>query len=129
MGDRYAELIGTPFAYGGRGPHVYDCYGLLRYLYAQDGMDIPDYISPSDGARISAMMVGELRLWNKVEGPAPGRTALFKVPGNLHVGYCMGEGLFIHTWEASGGVTIERLKDWDQRVMGYYEYAGEQRED
>lgn len=117
------DLIGVPFSYGGRGPDSFDCYGLVRHLHALKGVDIPDYQSPSDGPRISAMMAGELRLWK--EAPLRvGATILFKVPGNMHVGTYLGKDRFIHTWESSGGVVVERLSTWQRRVMGIYEYVG-----
>jgi cell wall-associated NlpC family hydrolase len=122
--NRFADLIGIPFKYKGRGPSAYDCYGLLRKLYADDGIAIPDYDSPTDGARIAAMMMSQLHLWREVGEPAPGVTALFKVPGNTHVGYCIDDKKFIHTWQASHGVCIEPLEHWKHRLMGYYRYVG-----
>jgi len=123
----YSDLIGAPFRYGGRGPDVFDCYGLVRFLYFQrTGVWPVDHISPEDGcgAKITAMMVGDLYLWEECQLEA-GAVLLFKVPGNLHVGTYMGDGRFIHTWEKSGGVTIERLEDWEKRLMGVYEYVGD----
>jgi cell wall-associated NlpC family hydrolase len=34
----------------------------------------------------------------------------------------ISNGLFIHAWEPSGGVTIERLSEWEKRIDGFYEY-------
>ena len=121
--DKYADLIGVPFEYGGRGPEAYDCYGLVKKLHHDDGIILPDYKSPTEGASITALMMSETRLWE--ECPiAPGRTLLFRVPGNLHVGYLISSDRFIHTWERSGGVTIERFSDWKSRLMGCYKYVG-----
>lgn len=121
--DKYAELIGVPFEYGGRGPEKYDCYGLLKKLFKDDDQNIPDYLSPTDGARITALMLGELHLWKEC-APKSGRALLFKLFGNMHVGYCLGNGRFIHTWEQSGGVVIERMSDWEVKLIGCYEYVG-----
>lgn len=117
-------LIGTPFEYGARGPHAYDCYGLLRELYARDGIDIPDYESPSDRSRIAALMAGELRLWRKLPGPQPGAAIVFRIVNLTHVGYCLDDDWFLHTWEKSGGVCRERLTHWERRIIGFYEYVG-----
>lgn len=124
MADRFSDLIGVPFAYGGRGPDAYDCYGLLRKLYADDGVEIPDYLSPTDGARITALMLGQVHLWRELSKPHPGCAILFRIPGNMHVAYYIGDDWFIHTWEGSGGVTKERLSQWRHRVVGFYEYVG-----
>lgn len=119
----YSDLIGIPFEYNGRGPDKFDCYGLVRHIHEQKGIQIPDYSSPSDGAMITAMMLGELRLWGNCE-LKPGAVLLFRVPGNLHVGTYLGDDWFLHTWEPSGGVVRERLSDWENRLMGIYEYVG-----
>ena len=124
MACNYADLIGIPFAWGGRGPDSFDCYGLVRHIHAQHGIDIPDYTSPSDGPRIAALIAGNLHLWREVSAPKEGVVLLFRVAGYLHVGYHIGGDRFIHTWEHSGGVVIERVSDWTNRVIGYYEYAG-----
>lgn len=123
--NELARLIGTPFVYGGRGPDHFDCYGLLKHLYRRDGIELPDYLSPSDGARISALMLGELRLWQQIPEPEYGAAVLIRLPGNMHCGYCLDNGYFIHTWERHGGVIVERLSGWRHRIVGFYRYVGE----
>lgn len=119
------DLIGAPFVYGGRGEDgTYDCYGLIKELLRRDGQEIPDYLSPCEGHKITAIFMGELRLWREC-APKPGAILLFKIPGNLHVGYALNGDAFVHTWEKSGGVLVERLSDgWEDRLMGIYEYVG-----
>lgn len=119
----FRDLIGVPFEYDGRGPDQYDCYGLVRKILSDAGIDIPDYRSPSDGPKIAAMMACELKLWKKTELKR-GVVILFRMARTTHVGYYMGDDKFIHTTEATGGVTIERLSVWAGKVMGYYEYVG-----
>ncbi|WP_028449702.1 C40 family peptidase [Chitinibacter tainanensis] len=119
----FIDLIGVPFEYKGRGPDTFDCYGLLRELYRRQGHDIPDYISPTDGARISALFANQLVLWREVE-PEPGAAVLIRVPGNMHCGMLIDRHRFIHTWEGAGGVCIEEIDDWKSRVLGYYRYVG-----
>jgi hypothetical protein len=87
-------------------------------------MCVPDYTSPSDGARISALFALELRLWEPCE-PRTGSIALIRVPGNMHCGYLLDPNRMIHTWKKSGGVTIERLEIWKPRIKGFYRYVGE----
>lgn len=118
----YDDLIGVPFEYGGRGPDKFDCYGLVKELLSREGQEIPDYISPSDGAKIMAIFHSEIRLWQECE-LKPGAVLLFRVPGNLHVGVYLGDDKFIHTWEASNGVVVERLMIWKTKLVGVYEFA------
>lgn len=124
----FDALIGVPFAYGGRGPDTYDCYGLLRELYKRDGIDIPDYTSPTDAGRITALMGCQLHLWELAEC-CVGAAVLMRVLDrsgntNMHVGYVIDENRMIHTWESSGGVVIEPLEVWKRRIKGFYRYVG-----
>lgn len=119
-----AELVGTPFVYGGRGPDAFDCYGLLMHLHALRGVALPDYRSPTDQATISALLASQLPLWERCPS-APGAAVAFRI-GRLvtHCGMVLDDDHFIHTWEGSGGVCIERLSDWKDRIYGFYRYAG-----
>ena len=119
----YSKLIGIPFQYGGRGPDSFDCYGLLMHLYLQNGIELPDYNKVSDASTIAAMMTSALPLWKRC-GLKPGVALMFKLPMTTHVGYYLGNDRFIHTWERSGGVLIERLSVWKRRLLGAYEYVG-----
>lgn len=117
----YADLIGKPFKYGGRGPDCYDCYGLAREMFSRAGKTVPDYTSPSEREKIIALMMDRRQVWKETE-KKPGTIALIRVPMNLHVGYVLPYGKFIHTWEKSGGVTVEHMPDWEKRIIAYYEY-------
>lgn len=118
-----ADYIGIPFEYGGRGPDKFDCYGLIKEILSFEGIQIPDYASPSEGAKIIALFQEGIALWEEC-GLQKGAVLVFRVPGNLHVGYYLGGNRFIHTWEGSHGVVIERLSDWKRRLQGAYKYVG-----
>ena len=117
-----ADLIGKPFEIGARGPDKYDCYGLLTEVFKRAGLQVPDYESPSDGKIIAAMMSKEVELWEKTH-LEPGAALLFKIPGSTHVGVYLGNDKFIHSWQGCG-VLIERLTNWQQRLVGVYRYVG-----
>ena len=119
----YADLIGKPFRYGGRGPDSFDCYGLLKELYQRDGVEIPDYLSPSDGMRIAALMASQLHLWEETED-RPGAAIYIKLPRNTHVAYSLGDGRFIHCYQQDNGVCVGNVSDWQNRIIGYYRYVG-----
>lgn len=124
----YGALVGAGFAYGGRGPDQFDCYGLVMHLHAQRGQAIPDYRSPTDQGLIAGIFGSQLPLWRQVDRPREGVVALIRV-GRLvsHCGYLINDTQMIHTWEKSGGVVIEDLAVWQHRIVGFYEFAGQER--
>lgn len=118
------DYIGIPFKYGGRTVKELDCYGLVMLLYKQlKNIDIPDVTSPEILKDIAALVSNEKLKWK----PAPieeGAVLIFNIKGyGAHVGYVIGPDKMIHTWEATGGVTIERLStSWTNRILGCYKY-------
>jgi cell wall-associated NlpC family hydrolase len=124
MKINYAKYIGIPFEYGGRDSESLDCYGLVKQLYKEvNKVDIKDVKSASDLKMIAMQMTGCSYLWKKTQ-EREGTVVLLSVRGLAsHVGFVIGRDKFIHTWEKSGGVTIERLSTWKNKIIGFYEYA------
>jgi cell wall-associated NlpC family hydrolase len=119
------DLIGTPFAIGGRGPDAFDCYGLVREIYRREKNSvIPEYVTyNSQGENQALIATFAQNDWAKTERK-PGVAVVFWI-GRFasHIGYVLADGQrFIHAWESSGGVTIERLSDWEHRIAGFYDY-------
>jgi hypothetical protein len=120
---QYADLIGVPFKLGGRGPDFYDCYGLLAEIYRRRGIKILDYRSPEAGPIISALIAGECaRLWHPCKQQR-NVSVLIRVPFSLHVGYMIDDYKMIHTWEKTGGVTVEPVSEWSKRIVGFYSHV------
>jgi cell wall-associated NlpC family hydrolase len=133
----YLDLLGVEFQYGGRGPAVYDCYGLVMECERRStGREIPDYRSPKALEEIASKMAGEKYRWicvaKKEEGVPipfsamqPGRALEIRVRGYAcHVGFIHKPRKFLHTWEGTGGVTQEDIELWRARILGVYEYGG-----
>jgi len=120
-----SDLIGTPFRYGARGADAYDCYGLVMECARRDGVTLPDFGSVDNMGMNAAIVGASLPQWQETSR-RPGVVVLLRVGRFIaHVGYVLdGGGRFIHAWEGSGGVTIERLDEWKQRIVGFYEYVG-----
>lgn len=121
----YSDYIGIPFKYGGRDKKELDCYGLVMLLYKEiHGIDVPDVISPKFLEEIHDVVLVEKLKWT----PAPieeGSVLIFNVNGyGSHVAYVIAPDLMIHTWELTGGVTIERISAyWRHRILGSYKYG------
>lgn len=118
----YHDLIGARFEYNGRGPDVFDCYGLVAEMYRRSGRVVPDYVSPDKGDLITNLFHEAVKLWTPVE-ERPGVMVALRVPGNVHVGYMLPLGKMIHAWEATGGVTVEPIKPWRRRILGFYDHV------
>lgn len=120
----WSDLIGTPFEFGGRGPDKLDCWGLEMELHARRGILIPDYASPTKLEEIALLMAGDAHLWERLEKPEPGCLVALKVRRMVcHVGYVVSRTHFLHTWEKTGGVTLEPLSLWERHIEGYYRFA------
>jgi cell wall-associated NlpC family hydrolase len=122
----YDDLIGVPFAWNGRGPDAFDCYGLVMHLFrTEQGVTLPDFgeSRPTTQAETALLMQNSLPRWTRLDGPERGCVVYMRIHGaGSHVGYVIDPRRFIHVWQDSGGVCIERLGDWQRRVVGYYRF-------
>ena len=120
----YVDLIGVPFAYGGRGPKKLDCYGLVMEMHRRKGVSLPDFGFADDQALIQSMMGATMPQWREIEA-REGAVVLIRVGRYAaHVGYMIDKSQMLHTWENSGGVSVVRADRWKQRIVGFYEYVG-----
>jgi cell wall-associated NlpC family hydrolase len=98
--------LGDPYAWGGATPGGFDCSGLVTYVFAHDGLNLPHstYSQWADGAAVgpSALKPGDLVFFTTYAA------------GPSHVGIYIGDGYFVHAADYQLGVTISSLKN------GYY---------
>lgn len=119
----YIDLIGAPYVRGARGPEAYDCYGLVKELFARAGNSVPDFDSPGTLEEIEALISDRSRKWRRVPIGTPGALLTFRVEGyGAHVGFMLQNDLFIHAWEATG-VAIERLTNGSFKPLASYHYG------
>jgi len=124
---KYADLIGKPFRRGARGPHFYDCWGLVMEVYRRFGTDIPDY----DCGRYESTDVHNCAETGKQDfipitslpPPVP-CVVLIRFNESIldnHVGAHIGDNQFIHTREGIG-VNVDRLDSpaWSRKISGFY---------
>jgi cell wall-associated NlpC family hydrolase len=125
-----ADLVGKPFAWGARGPHEFDCYGLVQEVCRRMGRRVPDFVSPEMQRSLADAAMEQQTLWTPVPC-RPGAVALIevkrRVDGHIktdlgHVGVVLPGSRLIHCWEGTGGVTIEDLWLWERRIEGFYEF-------
>ncbi len=118
----YQDLVGIPFVDGGRTLQGFDCWGLVRYIYQQRGIQLPNYpIDPKNRDAVhQALVKGAASGWKKVEQPREGDVVLLELAIGCanHVGVYIGRGDFIHAYGTS--VVIDRLSHWQSRIVGFY---------
>lgn len=126
----YTDLLGKEFAYGGRGPEAYDCWGLCEEIYRRLGRPCPSYFTPADRDRKSVAAAIEycaiMDNFRRLSAPEPFCFVTFTVrrPYVSHVGIVMEDcRTFLHIM-AKSRVTRERLDSivWRDRVRGYYRW-------
>ena len=95
--------IGAAYVWGAEGPETFDCSGLVKWCYAQVGLDLPHHTDAQfalcDVISEDELQVGDLVFMN------PGGD------GNVygHVGMYAGDGMLIHTYNTRVGVALEPL--------------------
>lgn len=120
----YSDYVGINFKKGGRTKEDIDCYGLLMLLFKDfHGIELPDYRSPALPSDIQSLINTEKTKWEPCE-LQEGAVIIFNIIGyGSHVGYYIGDDLFIHASEGVGSVVIERLSfSWKNRIMGIYKW-------
>ena len=125
------DLIGKQFQSGGRGPNVYDCYGLVREVYHRHGIDLPDYSIAADACQQIEGQIEEEKTsgkWIQIDEPEIPCLVLLRCHVDFvqHLGVYVGAGKFLHIREEKEkGVVVNRLDDplWKKRFRGFWEYV------
>ena len=113
------QFIGLPYTWGGRSSFGYDCSGFVQMLYRQMGISLPrdskqqflwKGFKPVDVTNVDA---GDLVFYG------------FDQERICHVGFCLGDGKFIHTSAVSENapyLRVSSLHDPEWNGSGYYPY-------
>jgi cell wall-associated NlpC family hydrolase len=110
--DLVKQYLGTPYQWGGSNPGGFDCSGLLQYVWAKQGVQIPrtTYEQYKAGIDVTG---SQLR---------PGDAVFFEPTkaGPGHVGMFIGNGRFIESPHTGSSVRISNL-------AGRRDYVGARR--
>lgn len=124
------KYVGLKFGDKGRGPDVFDCWGLVRWIYMNEfDVVLPDYMGgystvTDDAAVERSVLSGINDGWSRVDNPVDGDVVLFNIYGKpVHVGMVAGQDYFLHSPEDDFS-RRERLSDrmWKNRVEGFYRH-------
>jgi peptidoglycan DL-endopeptidase CwlO len=92
------SVLGTPYRWGGSGPGGFDCSGLIRWAWAQAGVDLPHSSAAQRGA---TRPVGG----NEVQ---PGDLVFYGRPVS-HVAMYVGDGMIVHSPHSGDVVKVAPL--------------------
>lgn len=110
--ERALEQIGVPYRRGGAGPGGFDCSGLVRFAFAQVGVELPHGASRQQQV-VESIDVKELQ---------PGDLVFFRVRGRHidHVGIYLDGSEFVHAPSSGKRVSIADLDNvyWKKRLAG-----------
>ena len=126
------ELIDKPWAQGARGPHAFDCWGLLVWLYRhRHGVELPDVPGADrfDFLRLFNEEIAHPTTWQRVAVPfeccavALGGTSMFH-----HVGYYLDTdgGLVLHACDGKNVIaqSVTGLKASGMQRIQYFKHRG-----
>jgi peptidoglycan DL-endopeptidase CwlO len=100
------QYLGVPYVWGGSTPAGFDCSGLVMYVYAQLGIQLPHYAADQ---YLSGTPVSRSNL-------QPGDLVFFD--GLSHVGIYIGNGQIVHAPHIGDVVRISKLSDFDSGYVG-----------
>jgi cell wall-associated NlpC family hydrolase len=110
--EHAASLIGRPYVWGAEGPDAFDCSGLMQYIFARTGIDLPR-------RAIDQSRAGDL-VGRRLE---PGDLLFFSTDTRrslvTHVGIYEGDGVMINASQRGGRVRRDDLDEdfWTDRFM------------
>jgi hypothetical protein len=110
--DFAASLLGRPYVWGAEGPNAFDCSGLVQYVFAEFGVDLPrraidqSEVGEPSGRRLHR---GDLLFFSSDD-----RRVLV-----THVGIYEGGGVMVNASKRYGRVRRDDLNDdyWATRFM------------
>lgn len=84
----YAQSkLGCPYVWGAKGPNTFDCSGLVYWVYAQVGYNVPSSTAALASSKLKRVSLSELQ---------PGDILLRRSGNSGHTGIYIGAGQYIH---------------------------------
>lgn len=110
------SFVGTPYVWGGTSPDGFDCSGLMQYLYAKIGVNLPrvSYEQARAGKRVGldGLRAGDLVAWDNST----------RNNGADHIAMYIGGGQILEAPRPGASVRVRKLGNnegaWGVRVLG-----------
>jgi len=129
--DDNRDLIGVPFKDGGRGLDGFDCWGLVSFVFAREGIFVPNYYAEAyDSAHVDSIIATVQGGWATIPRTDVARLDVltFRLDPQApqfvtHVGIYVGHGRFLQCLQKTG-VIMSRMDDpfWKQRLAGCHRF-------
>jgi cell wall-associated NlpC family hydrolase len=94
------KYLGVPYVFGGATPAGFDCSGLVMYVFAQLGIQLPHYAAAQYGFGVPVPR----------SSLQPGDLVFFDALG--HVGISLGGDQFVHAPQTGDVVKISSITGW-----------------
>ncbi|MEW2507638.1 NlpC/P60 family protein [Amycolatopsis sp. NPDC047767] len=105
--------VGKRYVWGGKGPDVYDCSGLMLAAWAAAGVAVPAGTLSQVRAGHAVADAGQLLPGDLLF--IAGALGTAAVP--RHVGMYAGNGVVVDAYDEHHGVILEALADWTRRIV------------
>jgi hypothetical protein len=99
--DIAQQYLGVPYVWGGESPTGFDCSGLVQYVYARLGVDLPRVAA--DQARVGQPVAS-------LADARPGDLLAFHDPVD-HIGIYAGNGLMVVAPKSGDVVKVQAVSD------------------
>lgn len=113
--DLAKAQVGDAYRLGASGPNVFDCSGLVMWVYRQAmGVSLPHNTHAQWNAISDTWRKGERE-------PQPGDVVFFFNNGANHVGLYIGNGMMVNAENPRNGVKIASINEgyWANKVSGF----------
>ena len=121
------QYIGIPFEDCGRTPHGWDCWGLVRYVYAEHlSIELPefDYRDTSNLAEVAGLFDSGLDRWQEVTTPETFDVVLLVLAGRAtHCGVYVGGNRMLHVLHGCA-TSIIRCRSHLWKPRGFFRWKG-----
>lgn len=122
--DWLNDYVGLPYELGARGPEKYDCYGLLKKVYAERyNVEVPDWSDEVLSLRLRSKTINavlqESGTWKEVDAPTDGDVVVcYRAKAAHHLGLYYNGGV-LHALEGIGVVyePMPRFRERFTRIV------------